>query len=178
MQKVSKQSLAMIALSILLAISIALTFTFAALSAQKEITGTIQFSGGKAIVLNGAADDATYTFNIAYTVGDEDTATAVITKTGEYTTAWADATIGLAASSANGTLKVAIKYTDTTTENVLKNYVKLAATSYNLTQGSAATKKLSDIIVASDIKLDNTSSDFATLANATGLGITVTFTIE
>ncbi len=45
MQKVSKQSLAMIALSILLAISIALTFTFAALSATKTATGTITLSG-------------------------------------------------------------------------------------------------------------------------------------
>ena len=49
MQKVSKQSLAMIALSILLAISIALTFTFAALSDQKTATGTITFSGDVSI---------------------------------------------------------------------------------------------------------------------------------
>ena len=46
MQKVSKQSLAMIALSILLAISIALTFTFAALQDSKTATGTITFSDG------------------------------------------------------------------------------------------------------------------------------------
>ena len=45
MQKVSKQSLAMIALSILLAISIALTFTFAALSATRTATGNITLSG-------------------------------------------------------------------------------------------------------------------------------------
>ena len=45
MQKVSKQSLAMIALSILLAISIALTFTFAALTATRTATGTITLSG-------------------------------------------------------------------------------------------------------------------------------------
>ena len=45
MQKVSKQSLAMIALSILLAISIALTFTFAALSATGTATGNITFEG-------------------------------------------------------------------------------------------------------------------------------------
>ena len=45
MQKVSKQSLAMIALSILLAISIALTFTFAALSATGTATGNITFGG-------------------------------------------------------------------------------------------------------------------------------------
>ena len=49
MQKVSKQSLAMIALSILLAISIALTFTFAALSDSKKATGTITFSGNATV---------------------------------------------------------------------------------------------------------------------------------
>ena len=46
MQKVSKQSLAMIALSILLAISIALTFTFAVLSDKQGAVGTITFSEG------------------------------------------------------------------------------------------------------------------------------------
>ena len=49
MQKVSKQSLAMIALSILLAISIALTFTFAGLSATETATGTITFSAGGSV---------------------------------------------------------------------------------------------------------------------------------
>ena len=53
MQKVSKQSLAMLALSILLAISIALTFTFAALSGSKKATGTITFSGGFSITTTG-----------------------------------------------------------------------------------------------------------------------------
>ena len=53
MQKVSKQSLAMLALSILLAISIALTFTFAALSDSKTAQGTITFDGNVAIELGG-----------------------------------------------------------------------------------------------------------------------------
>ena len=45
MQKqVSKQSLAMVALSILLAISIALTFTFAAFSTSKTVTSTVTFT--------------------------------------------------------------------------------------------------------------------------------------
>ena len=52
MQKVSKQSLAMLALSILLAISIALTFTFAA-AAPKTATGTITFSGDTFIAWSG-----------------------------------------------------------------------------------------------------------------------------
>ena len=57
MQKVSKQSLAMIALSILLAISIALTFTFAALQVKKTATGTITFSGNYAISMTGTDND-------------------------------------------------------------------------------------------------------------------------
>ena len=57
MQKVSKQSLAMIALSILLAISIALTFTFAAVAnVSKTATGTLTFSGKYSIVWAGGGD--------------------------------------------------------------------------------------------------------------------------
>ena len=52
MQKVSKQSLAMLALSILLAISIALTFTFAALQDKKTATGIITFEGSASIAWN------------------------------------------------------------------------------------------------------------------------------
>ena len=57
MQKVSKQSLAMLALSILLAISIALTLTFAALSDSKTATGTITFSGDTFIAWSGGTVD-------------------------------------------------------------------------------------------------------------------------
>ena len=56
MQKVSKQSLAMIALSILLAISIALTFTFAALQGSKKATGTITFSEGGSVTWATTSD--------------------------------------------------------------------------------------------------------------------------
>ncbi len=59
MQKVSKQSLAMIALSILLAISIALTFTFAATNNSKTATGSIQFSGEKYVTLTDGGDAVT-----------------------------------------------------------------------------------------------------------------------
>ena len=66
MQKVSKQSLAMLALSILLAISIALTFTFAALAAQeKTATGTITFEGGLSIAFSGF-DQTTETAGITF----------------------------------------------------------------------------------------------------------------
>ena len=57
MQKVSKQSLAMLALSILLAISIALTFTFAALGQSKTATGTIVFSGNYTITMTGVTEE-------------------------------------------------------------------------------------------------------------------------
>ena len=68
MQKVSKQSLAMLALSILLAISIALTFTFAALSSTKTATGTITFTGEMGLVFAGTdvADTNNLTFNIKF----------------------------------------------------------------------------------------------------------------
>ena len=72
MQKVSKQSLAMIALSILLAISIALTFTFAALTAeQNKATGTITFTGNLAIKMTGfeGKGPTSYTFSVATTDG-------------------------------------------------------------------------------------------------------------
>ena len=68
MQKVSKQSLAMIALSILLAISIALTFTFAVAQSTKTATGTITFSGVAALVLDGfagEADGGTFTITVS-----------------------------------------------------------------------------------------------------------------
>ena len=52
MQKISRKSLAVVALSVLLAISMALTFTFAALNAeQRTATGTITFAGGLTITL-------------------------------------------------------------------------------------------------------------------------------
>ena len=94
MQKVSKQSLAMIALSILLAISIALTFTFAALSDTKKATGTITFSGGGSVVwntsssgvleANGANGDAKFTLTETNFTFAADGKTATL-KTGVFT---------------------------------------------------------------------------------------------
>jgi len=72
MQKqVSKQSLAVLALSILLAISMALTATFAAFSATKSATGTISFtSAGYTIEMTGvenpeATDEWTFKGKLA-----------------------------------------------------------------------------------------------------------------
>ena len=94
MQKVSKQSLAMLALSILLAISIALTFTFAGLTDQKTATGTITFNGNVAIELGSAFVSGTNLTiqadaNGALTIPEE-------------------ATIGLSASSVSAYLKVTV----------------------------------------------------------------------
>ena len=72
MQKVSKQSLAMIALSILLAISIALTFTFAAAQASKTATGTITFSGNVAITMGDGFTKNTETYE--FTLNEVDNA--------------------------------------------------------------------------------------------------------
>ena len=60
MQKqVSKQSLAVLALSILLAISMALTATFAAFTAEKTATGTITFTASNVqITFSGWTGDA------------------------------------------------------------------------------------------------------------------------
>ena len=53
MQKISRKSLAVVALSVLLAISMALTFTFAALGASAKATGTITFQGKYSITMVG-----------------------------------------------------------------------------------------------------------------------------
>ena len=66
MQKVSKQSLAMLALSILLAISIALTFTFAAFSSSRTAEGTITFDGGIGLIYTGITDNDSITFTIVF----------------------------------------------------------------------------------------------------------------
>ena len=98
MQKVSKQSLAMLALSILLAISIALTFTFAALADdQKTATGTITFDGTVAIELGAGFTEAggnAYTFELTANEAGVELADTL--------------TIGLASSSVNSYVKVTV----------------------------------------------------------------------
>ena len=77
MQKqVSKQSLAVLALSILLAISMALTATFAAFQQTNTVTGTITFNDGFTVTASGFAsgndtgETQTFTTSIAYANGD------------------------------------------------------------------------------------------------------------
>ncbi len=80
MQKVSKQSLAMIALSILLAISIALTFTFAALSESSTASGTITFSGNVTVKYGGnKTDEGTIVFTANYAASGGIAANSVTT---------------------------------------------------------------------------------------------------
>ena len=52
MQKVSKQKLAILLLTVLLAISIALTISFASLRTNEEVNGSITFAGGLAIAIS------------------------------------------------------------------------------------------------------------------------------
>jgi len=83
MQKqVSKQSLAMVALSILLAISIALTFTFAAFVGTKTATGTITFSAGGTLEwsVDTVAVDSNWTGNVedGYLLSEENASDATI----------------------------------------------------------------------------------------------------
>ena len=77
MQKqVSKQSLAVLALSILLAISMALTATFAAFTATKTATGTITFTPSNVqIVFSGWTGDALTLGNTDFEVVNAETNT-------------------------------------------------------------------------------------------------------
>ena len=103
MQKVSKQSLAMLALSILLAISIALTFTFAAAQDTKSATGTITFTGNAALTISGFAgtDEAgTFTINVD--------SNGVSYVGGESVTLLEDMKFGLATTSAPAYVKVVL----------------------------------------------------------------------
>ncbi len=98
MQKVSKQSLAMIALSILLAISIALTMTFAALQSSKTANGTISFSGDVAIEFGTGftTEDSGATYKIDLTASTDG---ITIPET---------ATIGLSSSSVSAYMKITV----------------------------------------------------------------------
>ena len=86
MQKqVSKQSLAIVALSILLAIAMGLTATFAAFQATRQATATINFFDGFSVTQTGWASDANntqeFTATVTYAGGD---ATIAWTGIGSY----------------------------------------------------------------------------------------------
>ena len=141
MQKVSKQSLAMLALSILLAISIALTFTFAALNSTKIATGTITFTGEVGLIYtNLNNNDGNLTFNAAY---NGSTKTYDITSndvTSDKT--FADVEVKLAATSVKATIGVTLTYNATDSTTIAK-YVKLKAdgTNFDKTSDTKLTMK-------------------------------------
>ena len=152
MQKVSKQSLAMLALSILLAISIALTFTFAAASVSKTAQGTITFTGSYAVAWTGGTEsEGNITFTLAETCFDVTASgaklNASLNETGKtalaaYSVTFTNATSKVAAytvteaqtSSDTGTIDITLK-NDTADVNA----------------NSAVTKTLADLI--SDIQI-------------------------
>ena len=118
MQKVSKQSLAMIALSILLAISIALTFTFAALQDSKTATGTITFSGEVGITISSA--------DSVVTVSQDGTAITIsgITDSEKLNSALKDVKIAVSSNSVAAALKVTISDVTGTNAAVISEWTR------------------------------------------------------
>lgn len=165
MQKVSKQSLAMLALSILLAISIALTFTFAALADdQKTAQGTITFDGTVAIELGAGFQGSgnAYTFSL--------TATDAAVALGD------TLTIGLASNSVDAYVKVTVSALSG------NNAVALAlanadsvSTLYNV-EGNTFTSK-AKIVAGSNVKLADLikiTPDLSKLVDDSSVTFTVT----
>ena len=166
MQKVSKQSLAMIALSILLAISIALTFTFAALSDKKTATGTITFSGGVGLIYDGVTDAANIDITISYD------GTNYTAKVGEKNLS--DVSIKLATTSVAATINATLTNTGKQSTVIAKivSLTQIEGTKKATDDGTA----LSEII---KISFDNLSAeDIVALSEAAAADrqFTVTFT--
>ena len=174
MQKVSKQSLAMLALSILLAISIALTFTFAAVSQARTATGTINFAGSSAILINDAQSDYTYTINI-----DGNGAVSA-------SDSWQDVTVKLSASSTTSTFDAELSFVigDGVAEDteglatILGNYITLDETSLGDTQYVAGEGfTLGDVVKIKTIDPTANAADLAKLAStSTTMKVKVVFT--
>ena len=157
MQKVSKQSLAMLALSILLAISIALTFTFAALSATKTATGTITFGNGFTLESANFSGSGNDTFTVTPTFADNGAITYALN---EKTAQWTITNNG----TSNLNLGVTITLTkDSGNDEIvsLKSDLK-SGTQYGVTVGNAGTVTivLNDIInLATDDTASTVTSD-------------------
>ena len=168
MQKVSKQSLAMIALSILLAISIALTFTFALTGIRNTATGTITFTGNASILING--QENAYNFNIKF---DEE---------GKVTTWNSDGTQGielnkigvtLGSGSTSTKIKAAMTFEEPdAAAGLLKKYVNMgnsATLEYTTPEKVNANDLAFNMNTVLSIgKIDNSSQDFATLTSTDG----------
>ncbi len=121
MQKISRKSLAVVALSVLLAISMALTFTFAALKDSETATGTITFAGGFTLTANSfGGTDPDYTFTIAPSYAPDGNVTfSIVENTANFAIATTDAqklgvTLTLTKTSGNADLVTAKGFTSGT----------------------------------------------------------------
>ena len=169
MQKVSKQSLAMLALSILLAISIALTFTFAAFSAaDKTATGTITFTGSLAITLAPGEGQGTNAVNGVKITNGTGEGNIVVEFTnnafkfdGTNFVLTADAIAELAKATVKVTNSNNSAYTLTVTkgEEAGDNLMVLANASVKSSNGAAINMNLDDFI--SEITLTDSVSSAA-----------------
>ncbi len=161
MQKVSKQSLAMIALSILLAISIALTFTFAALSGKSTAKGTITFSGNVTVQYDGSTtENGAIVFTVDYDGATVSTDNKKFTISGS--PAYAQVTVTVA--NANGvTVKVKDPFNTSATEEELSASKTFKSTSTVNTAETAKTIAVDDIISAITFNADSTLTDSCTI---------------
>ena len=178
MQKVSKQSLAMLALSILLAISIALTFTFANLYDTKTATGTISFEGTVAIQFGTSFTESEGSYSLSLTAnstGINIPANATIGLTGESTDAYLKITISeLSGNNVSSTGKEAVTvaladdissetYTTSTADGIV------ITTKSKVVAGTSGNIALSDLIkftVNLDNLVDETTVEFTITVNA------------
>lgn len=170
MQKVSKQSLAMLALSILLAISIALTLTFAALSDTKTATGTITFQGNVALLVGATGSEAAE--NYTFTISDPADSNAINTQL-------QGISYKLAATSQDAYIRVTAEVNNGTSTDAVTLTAKTASgyTSAALVQTSdaAITAGTANTLGA----LYTAALDLTALDGSTGTidDITITFTI-
>ena len=165
MQKVSKQSLAMIALSILLAISIALTFTFAALSDSKTAKGTITFSGEATVVWTGGTPNGG---NTTFTLVNAD---FDVTSTG--------ATLNDTGKAKLGGIKVTIKNTATTELDYSITMTAVSGATINFTEanGTLASNDANNGNVEKTLADLISSISFTTAQMADSVEFTVTASI-
>ncbi len=182
MQKVSKQSLAMLALSILLAISIALTFTFAALTDSKKATGTITFSGNVALEMECGIGSPTGTgtttdpFVFTYQVNGQTSAAATVTA---INAELANVTFGLADASNDAYIQVKVTATAGGTAIVLADGTKDTAFGNKVGElGTGAVYTTTDVTTKdSSYNLGQfvqvSSINFATISNSDTIKITL-----
>ena len=179
MQKVSKQSLAMIALSILLAISIALTMTFAALSDSKQANGTITFSGNVALEMNctigspsgtGTTEDPyVFTYTPAGTLSQSETISAINAELAKVTFGLADGS-----NDAYIQVKATVTVTDKTDGSITAGN-KSTATGFTVSGDTFTTTAAVDTETTYNLSqfVEVTALNFSTLSDGDKIGITL-----